>query len=424
MCGPCATALSLLKEAARAWSGKSTGAVGHKYEQEVPGYEEKEAIMRSVICMYESGSAMPQGREVINYYYPLQYGIDGLIEICKKGAAEAAGNPDMERLYFYKASIAALEGIQCWILNYATEAETMASLEKDAEQKKEFEEIAERLKRIASKPPKTFRDALQMTWTFHLAVLNEDVVSGLSPGRLGQVLYPYWKRDMEKGLITEDETLDLLQCMRVKYTALDVFASAGLVGGVLSGNTFNNLCMGGLNKDGSGAANDLETLILEAGIRCGTPQPTLTILYDEKLPEELLLKGVECVKGGTGYPCWVSNRTGMDFMVQNYRDEGMTLEEARAWSIGGCLESHPGSWMPLDLDGEIYDIPGGSGPSAGIGVNLLSLPKILELVFFDAMDKVAKQKVFEPHGIKLDSYENVLRAVQKYVKRALEVLVT
>ncbi len=228
---------------------------------------------------------------------------------------------------------------------------------------------------------------------------------------------------MDKGLITEEETLELLECMRVKYTALDVFASAGLVGGVLSGNTFNNLCMGGLKKDGSGAANDLELLILEAGIRCGTPQPTLTILYDEKVPQELLLKGVECVKGGTGYPCWVSNRTGMDFMVQNFGDEGMTLEESRAWSIGGCLESHPGSWMPLDLDGEIYDIPGGSGPSAGIGVNLLSLPKILELVFFDGMDKVAKQKVFEPHGIKLDSYANVLAAVQKYVKRALEVLV-
>jgi 4-hydroxyphenylacetate decarboxylase large subunit len=189
--------LSLLKEAARSWSGKSTGSIGHKYEQEVPGYEEKEAIMRSVICMYESGSAMPQGREVINYYYPLQYGIDGLIEICKKGAAEAAGNPDMERLYFYKASVAALEGIQSWILNYAAEAETMASLEKDAKQKKEYQKIAKRLKRISSRPPKTFRDALQMTWTFHLAVLNEDVVSGLSPGRLGQVLYPYWKRDMD-----------------------------------------------------------------------------------------------------------------------------------------------------------------------------------------------------------------------------------
>ena len=32
--------------------------------------------------------------------------------------------------------------------------------------------------------------------------------------------------------------------MRIKYTELDCFASMGVVGGVLSGNTFNNLSLG------------------------------------------------------------------------------------------------------------------------------------------------------------------------------------
>ena len=223
-------------------------------------------------------------------------------------------------------------------------------------------EIADRLTRVSSRRPESFRDALQLTWTFHAAVLNEDSISGMSPGRVGQILYPFWERDLDAGRITREETLELIECMRVKFTCIDVFASEGLVGGVLSGNTFNNLCLGGLKKDGTSACNELEMLILEAGISCGTTQPTLTVLYEETIPEEFMLKAVECIKPGTGYPAIVNNRTTMDFLRENFADEGLRLEEARAWSMGGCLESAVGSWMPLTLDGKTYDIPGGSSP--------------------------------------------------------------
>jgi hypothetical protein len=59
---------------------KSVDDLGHRYEQMVPDYPVKEAIMRNVVCMFDSGYTLPQGREVINYYYPLQHGLDGLIE--------------------------------------------------------------------------------------------------------------------------------------------------------------------------------------------------------------------------------------------------------------------------------------------------------------------------------------------------------
>ena len=37
--------------------------VGHRYEQMVPEYPIKEAVMRSLICMFDSGYTLPQGRE-------------------------------------------------------------------------------------------------------------------------------------------------------------------------------------------------------------------------------------------------------------------------------------------------------------------------------------------------------------------------
>ncbi len=414
--------LSMLIKVAHMWKNKSVEDVGHRYERMVPDYDEKERIMRSVICMFDSGYTLPQGREVINYYYPLRYGIGGIIDMCNGQIAEVAGQPGMDRLYFYKSAILSLEGIRAWMLNHAKEARRLAQREEDAGQKKEYEDIAERLEWLSVNPPRDFHDALQLTWIFHVSVLNEDCISGMSPGRLGQILYPWWKRDMDSGTLTREMTMELLECMRMKYTELDCFASMGVVGGVLSGNTFNNLCIGGLAKDGSSAANELDMLILESGITCATPQPTLSLLYDEKTPEELLMKGVECTKTGTGYPAWVGNQTAMEFIINNYRDEGMTPEEARAWSIGGCLESSAGSWHPVELDGKVHWIPGGAGTATSVGVHFIGTPKVLELVLFDGIDLRTGNRVLPSHGYRLENVQEVWDAFKKYFSEIVRVL--
>jgi len=413
---------------AQAWVGKSVDDLGHKYEQMIPGYDIKEAIMKSVVCMFDSGYTLPQGREVINYYYPLQYGFDGLIEMAGQKKEQVAGKPDgdgingMNRLYNYQAVIHVLQGVQTWIINYAKEARRLENMERDAQQKKEYKEIAGCLEWIARHAPRTFKEAIQLCWTIHIAVLNEDAISGLSPGRLGQVLWPWFEQDIQAGRLTEEEALELLECLRVKFTCIDCFASMGVVGGVLSGNTFNNLSLGGLSEEGKAACNRLEELIIEAAVNCVTTQPTLSVLYDEKLPEPFLLKAIQCVKTGTGYPAFMNNRVAMEFLMNHYGAEGMTLKEARAVALGGCLETSPCSWMPLTLNGRQYMIPGGSGQPTSVGVHFISLPKVLELTLFDGLDQRTGLRVFPPHGKKLENYEELFQQLQDYFAKAVEVL--
>ena len=54
----------------------------------------------------------------------------------------------------------------------------------------------------------------------------------------------------------------------------------------------------------------------------------------------------------------MNNRNAMEFMMWHYGPEGMTLEEAGAWSVGGCLELSPGTWHEFTLNGKKYLIPG------------------------------------------------------------------
>ena len=90
-----------LLKLAREWEKKSVEDLGRRYEEMVPEYEIKENIMKSVICMFDSGYTLPQGREVINYYYPLQYGYDRLIEMAKEGKKRVAGKAEGDGPYRY-----------------------------------------------------------------------------------------------------------------------------------------------------------------------------------------------------------------------------------------------------------------------------------------------------------------------------------
>jgi len=417
-----------LLKLAKLWYGKSVDDLGNRYERMVPNYETKEKIMRSIVCMFDSGFTLPQGREVINYYYPLEYGFDGIIKIAQEMKDKVAGRADgdgmvgMNRLYNYEAVILVIQGVQAWILNYAAEATRREAIEADAQQKKEYKEMAARLMWIAHNPPRTFIEAFQMIETVHIAVLNEDAISGLSPGRIGQVLFPYFEQDIAAGRITEDEVLELLEQDRVFKTSIDCFASVGVVGGVLSGNTFNTVSIGGLDRNGHSAVNRLEYLILEAGATNAMPQSTLSLLYDEKLPEEFLMLAMEVIKTGSGYPAFMNNPVAQEFLKKHYGHEGMTLEDARAWAIGGCLETSPCTWKPLHLNDKEYWIPGGAGQPTSVGVHFVSVPKVLELTLFNGVAQNNGVQVYAPHNKSLATYDELFEQFRLYWKETVDVL--
>jgi len=413
---------------AHMWKDKSVEDISNTYEQMVPGYDIKEKIMRSVICMFDSGFTLPQGREVINYYYPLQYGFDSILRIAQEKMDEVAGNADgdgmvgMNRLYNYHAVKLVIEGVQTWIENYALEAQRLSSVTQDKTQSKEYDEMADRLFYIAHYQPRTFIEALQLTEIIHIAVVNEDAISGMSVGRLGQVLYPWFEQDIAAGRITEDLVIELLEQDRVMKTSIDPFASTGVVGGVLSGNSFNTLSVGGVNSNGDSAVNRLEYLILQAAARNAMPQSTIALHYDEKLPEDFLMLAMDVIKTGAGYPAFMNNDIAEQFMFKQYGAEGMTVAESRAWSIGGCLETQPGCWKTLTLNGKQYEIPGGACQPTSVGIHFVAMPKVLELTLFNGVDQRTKEQVYPAHNREFLAYDDVWDQFKQYWQLTCRVL--
>lgn len=103
----------VLTKLAREWAGKSVEDLGLAYEKMMSDYEDKANIMKSVLVFCDSGYTIPQGREVASYYFPLEYGIDGMIRFCEEKKLEVAGFADGDGIPWYETPVFLRGGTYC-----------------------------------------------------------------------------------------------------------------------------------------------------------------------------------------------------------------------------------------------------------------------------------------------------------------------
>jgi 4-hydroxyphenylacetate decarboxylase large subunit len=172
--------------------------------------------------MFDSGYTLPQGREVINYYYPLQYGYDKLIEMAKDSMAKVARQSGWRRdlpawtdFYFYRSVVfntGRYSGMAPQLCKRGTRGflwqRLTLNVKKNINILQIYEQDCAHISRERS-------EALQMAYLIHIAVLNDDAISGLSPGRLSTgSLSLVLNRMFSPGLTTEDKSLNYLNCYR------------------------------------------------------------------------------------------------------------------------------------------------------------------------------------------------------------------
>ena len=93
------------------WEGKTVFDLGEKYSARVPEFKTKNDIGRTLTARPDSAYTIPVGREVVNYYYPLAWGWDKIVDYCEQRADEVAGHAGgdglwgLDGLYYYDSVI-------------------------------------------------------------------------------------------------------------------------------------------------------------------------------------------------------------------------------------------------------------------------------------------------------------------------------
>lgn len=142
------------------------------------------------------------------------------LELGPKGlmtkAYEKLKNCDENQKEFYECTIIVLEGVCHFMMRYHDYILTMLeSLEDD--NKKSLQRVADICANLASRPAQSFHEAVQSLWFLFVVLHMESNASSFSPGRMDQYLYPYYQKDIEKGIISKQEALEILECLWLKF---------------------------------------------------------------------------------------------------------------------------------------------------------------------------------------------------------------
>lgn len=270
---------------------------------------------------------------------------------------------DDARKDFYAAIAEVLEGIIAYSKRLADEAQRLAENESDSARKKELLEIAEINRRVPEHPARTFREGLTTIWICWIAIHLENPNIGLSLGRLDQVLYELYRQDIETNALSIDEAVELVCCLWLKIG--DHVPAIPDAGEKLFGGTGSNqaITIGGVDKQGQDAVNDLTYVMLRATELMLLRDPNLNARYHLDVnSDEYIRRLCEANIETKATPALHNDKA----VIQALTSKGESIEQARDYGIVGCVE-------PCS-SGRTY------GHSASILVNLTS---VLELALFN-----------------------------------------
>ncbi len=317
------------------WKGRS---LEEAFLAQIPPEAEKIAVDTGIIdCdskwRQSVGEITPDYQDVL-----FKRGFRGIIDLClqKSEQLDLSAPDGLKKRNFYQSVILVSEGSISLAARYAEKAADMAVQEKDKTRKKELQTVESICRKIPACPPQTFQEALQMIWFYQLGgILMENPLS-LNPGRFDQYMYPYYCYDRKNNIHTDEDILELIECYWLKLSEWVWTISSNTADFFAGYNQFQNLTVGGCDRNGKDSTNELSYLALKATAEVKTHQPGLSVRISQDSPQEFIDAVMDLVAQGTGFPAIHSDKTG----YQMLKNLGYTTEDARDWNNCGCVVPH------------------------------------------------------------------------------------
>lgn len=320
-----------LKEANSYWAGKTTSELA-------TAYMDKRAAAAIEHNIFTPGNYFYNGvgHVTVKYDEVLKIGFRGIIDRTRAELeSHSVGEPDYAvRHEFLNAVIISCEAAIAYAKRYAALARELSEKESDIVRSRELLRIAENCERVPEYGAESFYEACQSFWFVQMLIQIESSGHSISPGRFDQYMYPYYKNDIDKGIITREFAQELMDCIWVKLNDLNKARDAASAEGFAGYSLFQNLIAGGQNSEGTDATNDLSFMCIEACMHVMLPQPSFSVRVWNGSPHEFLIKAAELTRTGIGLPAYYND----EVIIPSLLSRGLTLEDARDYNIIGCVE--------------------------------------------------------------------------------------
>lgn len=189
-------------------------------------------------------------------------------------------------------------------------------------------DIAEVLENVPRYPARSFREALQFLRIINWAAWLEGDYH-ITMGRFDCYCYPYLEKDLESGLLTEEEALSLLCDFFLSFNKdTDLYFS------IYRGDNGQSITLGGVDREGRHVFNKLSELCLEASRQLKVIDPKINLRVDKTTSLSVYERGSELTSVGLGFPQYTND----DIVIPGLIEKGYTLEDARNYAIAACWE--------------------------------------------------------------------------------------
>ena len=190
-------------------------------------------------------------------------------------------------------------------------------------------------RRVPFYPAESFREAVQTLWTIKTAVELAHPVNLHCFGRLDQILYPYYRKDLDHGRITRAEALSLLEELLLKVMSQNIRPESNILGNFYHRFLGSSpVTIGGVDENGEDATNELTYLFAGAAHR-SKAVTNISVRLHEGTPDALLLDIASHLRKGSSCFSFFNDETCIEAM----RRRGFTEEDARDYAIMGCVEA-------------------------------------------------------------------------------------
>ena len=294
-----------------------------------PSNTSRQTILTS-IC---STIACIQGHLILDYEKTLQKGLLGIKDEIESQLGNMESFSKEEKSFFDSIRIA-VDGIIIFSKRLAEAVEAKYNSETDPTNKEKLKLLMEICRKVPLNPAESFYQAVQSVWTVKTAVEIAHPINLHCLGRMDQLLYPYYKKDIQTGTITQNEARELLEELLLKLMSQNIRPETNLLSNFYHrflGST--PVTIGGLKPDGSDGTNDLTYLFIEAAGN-SRAVTNVSVRIHENTPNDLLLKLTEILYNGSSNISIFNDNINIEAM----RRRGFSEEDAHNYAIMGCVE--------------------------------------------------------------------------------------
>lgn len=313
---------------------------------------------------------------------------------------------DLEKIFFLKSELIVCEGIVTLAHRHADLAEEMAAKCADLKRRAELKKIAAVCRRVPEYPADSFHEALQSVLFYEYSVYMEQNASSYNIGRIDQYLYPYYRQDLNNGVMTKEDAQELLDCLWIKIAELSLFQDE-ITAQFAAGYCITvQVTAGGIDRFGNDAVNDLSYQVIQATMDVRLKEPNLSIRYNiSKNPNAFLRKGIESIRMGLTMPAVYHDDAGIRMLL----NKGVPLSEAWDWTPCGCVETNLSGRMKQYTD--MADINMGG---------------IIEMALNDGISRKTGKRVSVSTGDPADfkTFDDFFEAVKTHIRYFADVVVS